>query len=146
MEHINWLSVIFAVLIPIIMGFIYYHPKLFGTAWRNSLGLKEEDFDKQNKAKVFGIAIVMSFFLAFLLLNFNNGPGQEGQFDTFGHGAFHGLILGVFFAVPILVTNGLFEMRNLKNLAINALYWVITLMFMGGVLDAMNHWPNDMTF
>jgi hypothetical protein len=146
MEHMNWFSLIIATLTPMIMGFIFYHPKLFGTAWMNSLGLSEEDFKNQNKVIVFGFAIIMSFILAFFMVNFNNGPGQEGQFDTFLHGAFHGLILGIVVAMPVLVINGLFELRDLKNLAINTLYWIITLTLMGGIVDAMNHWPNDMTF
>ena len=86
----------------------------------------------------------MSFILAFFMINFNNGPGQEGPFDTFGHGAFHGLVIGIVIAMPIMVINGLFELRNLKNLGINTLYWIITLMLMGGIVDAMNHWPNDL--
>ena len=146
MEHMNWFSLVIATFTPMILGFIFYHPKLFGTVWMNSLGLSEEDFKNQNKVIVFGFAIIMSFILAFFMVNFNNGPGQEGPFDTFLHGAFHGLILGIVVAMPVLVINGLFELRNLKNLAINTLYWIITLMLMGGIVDAMNHWPNDMTF
>ena len=142
----NWFSLVIATLTPMIMGYIFYHPKLFGTVWMNSLGLSEEDFKNQNKVIVFGFAIIMSFILAFFMVNINNGPGQEGQFDTFLHGAFHGLILGIVVAMPVLVINGLFELRDLKNLAINTLYWIITLTLMGGIVDAMNHWPNDMTF
>jgi hypothetical protein len=146
MENINWLSVIIAALVPMVTGMIYYHPKLFGTAWMNSLGLTEEECKNANKAKMFGVSLIMAFLLAFFLVNFNNGPGQEGQFDTFQHGAFHGFFLGVFFAMPLLVTNGLFELRNFKNLAINTLYWMITLAIMGGIVDVMNHWPNEMVF
>lgn len=144
MENLNWISLLIATLIPMIMGFIYYHPKLFGTAWMKSIGVTEEEVNKQPKGKVFAIALVMSFLLAFFLVNFNNAPGQEGQYDTFGHGAFHGMFLGIVVAMPVLVTNGLFEMRSIKNLAINVLYWIITLALMGGVLDVMNHWPNEM--
>ena len=45
--------------------------------------------------------------------------------------------------MPVLVTNGLFERKNLKNLAINTLYWIITIGLMGGVIDMLNHWPNE---
>lgn len=142
MENVNWISMVIATLIPMVVGFIYYNPKVFGNAWMNSLGITEEDIKKQNMAKTYGIAIVMSFILAFFLINFNNSPGQEGEFDTFKHGAFHGLFLGIVVAMPILMTNGLFELKNLKNIFINIGYWIITLVLMGGVLDAMNHWPN----
>jgi len=144
MENVNWLSMVIATFIPMIVGFIYYNPKVFGNVWMKSLGITEEDIKKRNMLKTYGIAIVMSFILAFFLTNFNNSPGQEGEFDTFKHGAFHGLILTIFIAIPILMTNGLFELKNLKNIFINIGYWLITLVLMGGVLDVMNHWPNAM--
>lgn len=144
MENVNWLSVIIAVLMPTIIGFIYYNPKVAGTAWMRSLGKTEEDFQGGNMGVIFGVSLVMSIILTFFLIGFNNSPGQEGQYDTFGHGAFHGALLGLFVAMPVLVTNGLFEQKNFKNLAINVIYWVITLALMGGILDAMNHFPNEM--
>lgn len=144
MENTNWLSLIIATLIPMVMGFIYYNKNLFGKAWMNSLGLTEADLEKGNKAVIFGLSIVLSFLLAFFLLNFNNGPGQEGEFDTFKHGAFHGFFIGFVVGMPILVMSGLFELRKAKNMLINVLYWLITLAVMGGILDAMNHWPNQM--
>jgi len=143
MEQTNWLSLIIATLTPTIVGTIYYHPKLFGTVWMKSIGLTEEDFKKQNRVLLFIISLVMSFILAFFLTNFNNSTGQEGAFDTFGHGAFHGLILSLFIIMPVLVTSGMYELKNFKNIVINFVYWLITLMLMGGIVDLMNHWPNS---
>lgn len=142
MENISWASLIIATLIPMILGFIYYNPKLVGTAWMNSLGINEEDIQKKNMALTIGVSLVMSFLLAFFLLNFNNSPGQEGEFDTFQHGVWHGVFLGIVVAMPVLVINGLFELKNFKNLIINVVYWLIVMALMGGVLDVMNHWPN----
>jgi len=104
--------------------------------------INEKHMKKGNMPVIFGVSLVMSFFLAFFLLNFNNSPGQEGEFDSFGHGAWHGAFVAIVIAMPVLVTNGLFELKNFKNLAINTAYWIIALALMGGVLDVMNHWPN----
>ncbi|MDU8886246.1 DUF1761 domain-containing protein [Yeosuana sp. MJ-SS3] len=142
MEQINWLSLIIATLTPSIVGMIYYHPKIFGTVWMKSIGLTEEDFKKQNRVLLFTISLVMSFILSFFLTNFNNSAGQEGEFDTFGHGAFHGLVLSLFIIMPVLVTGGMYELKKFKNIAINLVYWIITLALMGGIVDVMNHWPN----
>lgn len=139
----NILAIVLAALIPMLMGFIYYHPKVFGKAWMESLGLTEEDLKKGNMAVIFGVSLVMSFLLSMFLLVNVDGPGQEGAFDSFKHGAFHGTLIGFMVAMPVLVTNGLFERKNLKNLAINTLYWVITIALMAGVIDALNHWPNE---
>ena len=142
MEQINWLSLIIATLTPTIVGMIYYHPKIFGTVWMKSIGLTEEDFKSQNRVLLFIISLVMSFILSFFLTNFNNSTGQEGEFDTFGHGAFHGLVLSLFIIMPVLVTGGMYELKKFKNITINLVYWIITLALMGGIVDVMNHWPN----
>ena len=144
MPQPNILAIIIAALIPMIMGFIYYHPKVFGKAWMNSLGITEADLKGGNMAVIFGVSLLMSFLLSWFILINVDGPGQEGQYDSFKHGAFHGFEIGLLVAMPVLVTNGLFERKKLKNLAINTGYWLLTLTIMGGVLDALNHW--DMPF
>jgi hypothetical protein len=61
--------------------------------------------------------------------------GKYGDnFRTFKHGAFHGAINGLFVAVPILGVNALFEQKSFKYIAVNGLYWIITLSLMGGVI------------
>lgn len=142
MEHTNWLSVVISSLIPIGIGFIYYHKKLFGKAWIRSLNITEEDLEKGNKPLILGISIIMSFLLSIFLINFNNSTGQEAEFDTFAHGAWHGFFVAFVVGMPILIISGLFELKKIKTLLINAIYWIITLAIMGGILDAMNHWPN----
>ncbi len=141
MENVNWLSLILATLVPMVMGFVYYHKALFGKAWMASIGMTEEKAKEANMAVVFGVSIVMSFLIAFFMLNFCNGAGQEGEFDTFKHGAAHGVIISLFFVIPIFITNGLFEQKSWTNMLINAGYWLITLAIMGGILDHMNHFP-----
>ena len=139
----NWISIVIAAVIPMIMGFIWYHPKLFGKAWMEGIGMTEEKMKSANMALTYGLALVMSGLIAFFLLQSCNGIGQEGEFDTFGHGVAHGLVITLFFLMPVLFTKKLFEQSSWKNLGINLGYWAISLMLMGGVVDAMNHytWP-----
>jgi hypothetical protein len=57
-----------------------------------------------------------------------------GEFRTFKHGAFHGVLTGIFFVLPVLGMNAMFERKRFKYIAINTLYWVVTLALMGGVI------------
>lgn len=143
MRDLNWLALIIATLIPMVIGFVWYHKAVFGKAWMDSIGMTEEKAKTANMGLTFGISFVMAFLLAFFFANFNNGPGQEGEYDTFKHGAFHGAFIAVVVAMPVLVTNGLFEMKSWKNMLINLGYWVVTMALVGGVVDAMHHWPNE---
>ena len=142
MENVSILSMVIATLLPMAAGFIYYHKAVLGKAWMDSTGITEEKQKQAYTPLMFGISIVMSFLIAFFLLHHVNGPGHEEGFNTFKHGAFHGALVSLFVAIPVLFTNGLFEQRSIKTILIDALYWLVTFALMGGVLDAMNHFPN----
>jgi len=159
----NMLFVALAALVPMIMGFIYYNPKVFGNAWMKAARVTEEQIKSGNKLKIFGTALILSFLLAFFLYTLvvhqtdyysilinEEGFGVEGSdimntiaafmdtygghFRTFKHGALHGSMIGVFVGLPIIITNGLFEAKSLKYGFINGFYWIITLGLMGGIL------------
>ena len=142
MENLNILSLVLATLVPTVVGFIYYSKPLFGNAWMDAIGMTEEKQKEANLPVIMGLSLVMSFLIAFFFVNFCNGIGQEGEFDTFKHGVAHGVIINFFLIIPILVTKGLYEQRSWKGILIDAGYWIITLGLIGGIIDAMNHFPN----
>lgn len=162
---LNFLIILAAALIPMVMGFIWYNPKIFGKAWMTASGMTEEKAKSANMPLIFGLSFVLSFFLAFgmqfmvihqyhVFSIFANDPtafdpGSETgvflknfmekyghNFRTFKHGAFHGAIGGIMIALPILGTNALFERKGFKYVAINVGYWIVTMSLMGGVLCA----------
>ncbi|MCC6462888.1 MAG: DUF1761 domain-containing protein [Saprospiraceae bacterium] len=162
----NWIAVIIAALVPTLVGFVWYHPKVMGNAWMKASGLTEESLKGANMAMIFGVSLVLSILLAFNM-NFVtihqmhlfslmadtpgvNDPSSEagqflnsllerfnGNYRSFKHGALHGALSGVFFALPILGTSALFERKGFKYIAVNAGYWIITLALMGGVICGM---------
>ncbi len=140
---INWLSMLLASATPLVIGTIYYHPSIFGEAWSSALGKTLREIGDGNKLVATAVYLLTSFLLAFFLLNFNNdGINQEGDFDNFLHGAWHGLFVAVTIVIPIVVISGLRERQSWKVRLINVFYWIITLAIMGGIVDAMNHWQN----
>ena len=146
MENVNPLSMIIATVLPLVTGMILYHKSLFGGKWAEAFGIQSDNAQKAGTLFVIIVALVLSSLLAFFMLNFCNGEGQEGVYDTFQHGAAHGAIIGVFVVFPAIGINGLFEQGGLLNLKlrmlmfVNAAYWIVTLALMGGILDAMNHY------
>ena len=140
--NINWLALIAASVLPLVTGFLWYGP-LFGKAWMKETGITEEMAKKMNPAKTYGLAVVFAFLVAFFIwpMVMMGGPadmphGPGGDFMTFKHGALHGSMLGLFVALPVLATNGLFEQKSFKLIAINAGYWVVTMALMGGIINA----------
>jgi hypothetical protein len=148
-----------AAIVPLLIGFIYYHPKVLGGAWMKATGLTEESMKGGNMAVIFSLTLLLSYMMAIFLgisgaiihqagvnsLLAEGGPEliQQGKdfltaagtrYNTFKHGAFHGIIAALFFALPVLGINALFERKSGKYIFLHLGYWVITLALMGGVI------------
>lgn len=146
MENINWLPMIVAAFIPLVLGAIYYGP-VFGKSWMDSLGYTEEDLRGGNPAVIYGSALLLAFILS-MALNFTidglhkdiNDAGELflNSDNNFKHGAFHGFFMGLMIGIPVLITNSLFQRNSWKNIMINTGYWLLTFTIMGGLLDAWN--------
>jgi len=146
-----------------IVGFIYYNPKVIGTAWMKVTGMTEEKAQSGNMPVIFGVSILLSLLLTMALTSWSihqlslkslfamqEGFGDAGNVftnywntflskygnlhRTFGHGAVHGVFAGLFIALPVLGINSLFEQKGWKYILINAGYWIITLALMCGVI------------
>lgn len=57
-------------------------------------------------------------------------------FRTFKHGMFHGFLIALFFAFPLIGHSTIFERRSVKYIAITAGYWLISLPLIGGIICA----------
>ena len=55
-------------------------------------------------------------------------------FRTFQHGALHGFMSSVLFALPIIAINARFERKSWKYIFIHAGYWSLTLTIMGAII------------
>ncbi len=146
MPEINYLAVLVAALVPMVMGALYYGP-IFGKTWLDSLGYTEEDFKGRNEAVIYGLALAMAFLLS-MSIKFTNelvhkdvndaGELYFGSFHTFGHGALHGAMLCLTIIAPVIISLGLFQKNTGKNILLNVVYWTITIAIMGGILDVWN--------
>ena len=142
MENINYLAMVVAALSTLVVGFVWYHPKVFGAIWMKEVGLTEEDCKNSNMGLTFGISVVVAFFVAFFLwmLVFMGGPEDMphgvAPYMTFKHGALHGSMLALFVVMPVIVTNALFEQRSFKYMMIIVGYWVVSFALMGGIINA----------
>ncbi|MBL7890500.1 MAG: DUF1761 domain-containing protein [Bacteroidia bacterium] len=163
--QVNFLVLLIAAVVPMIVGFIWYNPKTLGTAWMKAAEVSEDKMKGANMAMIFGLSFVFAYLLAmaeqFMVIHqyhvysiFQGDPTMSdpnsatslmindfmakygNNFRTFKHGALHGTIAGLFVALPIIGTNALFERKSFKYIFINAGYWTITLALMGGVICA----------
>ncbi len=64
----NFISPVVAAFTILLVGFVWYHPKVFGTVWMKETGLTQEKLQKGNMFKIFGLAFIFSVFIS---LEFN---------------------------------------------------------------------------
>ncbi len=165
MESMHFYLYFITALIPLILGFVWYHPKVFGNAWMKEAEMTESKIQGANMALIFGatyvLGVLASFVLSMLVVHQihlysilaneaglddpNSAVGQlvasfmeqyGGNFRTFKHGVFHGTMSGLFLAVPVLGVNALFERKSTRYILINGGFWVVSFALMGGILSA----------
>ena len=162
---INWYMYFVAGLIPLFVGFIYYNKNVIGNTWMKINGFTEESIKAKNPnmAVTFIASYIFSVMIAFILTYLvihQTGyfsllmpealeAGSAFQNDInemistygdrhrgFSHGAAHGMFAAIFFALPLIGINALFEMRGWKYIFLHFTYWLICLVLMGGLLCA----------
>lgn len=157
--NINFIALLLAAFSSLVVGFIWYNPKVFGTIWMREAGIQFDDAKKPNMGLILFGAFVYAFFIAFIIQflvihqygvlgvvggNPNNEAykvfmTQENQnaFRTLKHGALHGFMSGLFFALPVVGVGAIFERRSFKYVLVSGGYWVVTCMIMGAIICAM---------
>ena len=71
MELINFKAIFVASFSSLIVGFIWYNPKVFGTIWMNETGMTEEKAEKiSNRVEMVCFFIPGSIVAFFLLKHF----------------------------------------------------------------------------
>ena len=68
----NVLPLFGAALIPMIVGAIWYNPKVFGTLWMRLTGKTEEDLAGDNMFVILGLSYILGLFLAFAIAGLTN--------------------------------------------------------------------------
>lgn len=157
MDFFNPLAILVAAISALVVGFVWYNPKVFGTVWMKEADMTEEKMKGANMAKIFIMAFIFAFLLAMTMMQMsihqtgalslvggdpaNALPSYAAfmadygdSFRTFKHGALHGAFAGLFVALPIIGTNALFERKSAKYILVNAGYWIVTLGVMGSII------------
>jgi hypothetical protein len=163
---VNFLSILVSSIIPLIIGMLWYNPKVFGTIWMKASAMKAEDAKPVNMVLVFGLLWLFSLMISVILGTmvvhqtgvFGVMAGEAGflsdpkaastifynefiadygdRFRSPQHGALHGGMAGLFFALPIIGVNVLFERRSFTYVAVHTGYWVLSLTIMGAIICA----------
>jgi hypothetical protein len=147
-----------STLVPMVIGFIWYNEKTFGSAWMKETGMTREKAKQGNIVKTIGFSLLFSLMISVVLYQIvihqnaipslvmgDQSPETQvwlkdamqrygNNFRTFNHGMVHGFFTGLFLALPIVGLSSQFEMKSWKYIFITSGYWIVSLMLMGGII------------
>ena len=129
MSNINWLAVIVAAILSMVVGFVWYSKPVFLIPWLKGIG-KEESFTQEANPTTFVFAfvsaIIEAIFVSFLL-------GTMGS-TTLVSGLTAGFMIWLGFVFTTHWVNDLFSRRSFGFTLITSGYHLIMLLIMGALL------------
>lgn len=162
MLQYNFFILPIAALIPLIIGFIWYHPNVFGKQMTTADGNTSITHLSISKiAIIYLFSLLMCYLLMFMTVHqsavfqlFFMDPAlddPDSAYNTFikefmstygdrhrsfGHGIIHGTEIGFLFSLGFLGITFIYKGIPVKKAWIHVGYWVICLALMSGLICA----------
>lgn len=124
----NWLAILAGALINMVLGSLWYSPLLFAKPWMSLTGKKSMG-DKKDMPKTYGVLIVSSLVMSYVLMHFV----QASNTNSWLWGAKVGFWLWLGFTAATTISDYLFAKRPLKLYAINAGYYLVVAVLVGAL-------------
>lgn len=125
-----------AVVVNMIVGFVWYGQMMFAKTWQKLVGLSDKDIAKADKVTPMVVMVVLALVEAFVLLHFVTYTAFfYPEYSEFSVGLITGAWAWVGFVLPALGGAYMFAQRRKKLLAIDSLYSFIVLVANGILLS-----------
>lgn len=121
-----------AALLATVLGFLWYHPRAFGTIWMQNARLTPEAVERAKKrthlyaAAGFFANLIAAYVLYYVLISFD--------IATMGIAILVGFLAWIGFTAPALLGMIVWEQKPLAYYMVNALYWLVSLLLMSVTL------------
>jgi hypothetical protein len=130
---INWLSLILAVLMKMVLGAVWFSPPLFLKSWLAAAGVSEAEM-RERMPKALAVDLVGAVIMAFVLVHAVKYAGAQGV----AQGAAVGFLNWLGFIAVATLSATIHEHRPSKLWLIGNGYQLVSLIAMGAILAA---WP-----
>ena len=130
--HMPIVSILIAGVAAVFIGMVWYHPRVFGTAWMRMIIMTPEQAERGQKRMPlmaflgFLAAMFMAWVLSVVLQAF-------GAYDL-ATSLDVGFWIWAGFVAPVLLGSFLWETKPFALFAVNASYWLVTILVMSGIL------------
>ncbi|MDR7419756.1 MAG: DUF1761 domain-containing protein [Armatimonadota bacterium] len=134
MTGLNYLAVLVAAILNMLIGALWYSHGLFGKSWMELTGLKPEDAQKRmaGMRRAYSLMFIASLLIAYTLARVL----WYAKIESAGGGAMIGLLAWVGFVATTHGANYLFEGKPFRLYGINTGYSLVSFLVMGALLGA----------
>lgn len=132
MIEVSFFSILFASVVSVGIGFVWYHPRVFGGMWMRLTNLSPEQVERGKKRMplMAFLGLMASMLVAYVMNYFGIA---WAVFDVIG-----AIELGFWswigFVAPTMLGMVLWEQKSFKLYAINVLYWLVSFIAMAVIL------------
>ena len=134
---VNFLAILIATVVAMVLGMAWYSPFLFGNAWMRLSGIDPKKIDKSQMKgmwKTMIVAFLSNLIMVFVLSTFIN----LSQTTTATDAAQLGFWIWLGFMMPLQLGSVLWEKKPFKLFLINTSHYLVTLIVMSLILVL---WP-----
>ena len=125
----NYISIFVAIILSVILGFVWYSPVVFGKKWIKLNNIDPKKI-RDSRSGMYILPIISSIITASilaLLMNLLNAT-------TWTAGAFIGLIVWFGFALPTQLLPWAFSGKKMEALLLETMYPFVAFILMGALI------------
>lgn len=132
MFEVMLVPIIVAAIGNLILGMVWYHPRVLGSLWARGAGITPEVMERGKKKMpvMAAVAVLAAMVIAYVMNHFGIA---WGVFDWVG-GVELAFWLWLGFVLPVLLGSVLWEQKPYSYFAINAGYWLASFILIALVL------------
>ncbi len=132
MIPVDYVAVLLAAVIGFVVGFVWYHPSVFGTVWMR-LARVTPDMSPAGKQKMIqstALGFVATLVASYVLAHFIAVWGATSVVEA----AQFGFWTWLGFQMPILIGSALWEQKHWNLFFLNGAYWLVSTIIIAEVL------------
>lgn len=136
MIEVNFLALILAVIVSMVIGFAYYMNPIIARPWMKLMGYGKDDVKPTGSemAKLYVTSAVLAFITAFILSHVMTMSIAYFDYSPVATGIITAFWMWLGFIMPVQATDVLFSKKPIKLFVINTIYQLLALLGMGVVI------------
>lgn len=134
--EVTWVGIIVAIVVSMVVGFLWYSPFLLGKPWMKESGLTPEKLKAEQKQAgiAYGLSAVLALPMAYILNHVIVLSVNFYHYSNLSTGLISAFWMWLGFVMPVQATGTLFGNKKWKLFAINTSYQLASILAMGAAI------------